>query len=147
MIIKPLHGSGNSDADIMIVGQNTCTPRCLESGIVFTGGSGILLDKALKTAGLTRKDVWITNVVKCATVGNQQPTPEMKKKCRKFLIRELNIIKPRLVITLGKYAAKGFPHSAYEVVSLLHPAFYMRTGKPAQFIDDFEGVIRKWEKK
>ena len=147
MIAGTVVGSGNANADIMIIGQNSCYPKCLESGIVFTGGSGILLDKALRAAGLTREDVWLTNVVKCATVGNEQPTPRMKTTCRQFLQRELNILRPRLVITLGKYAAKGFPKGAYEVVSLLHPVFYMRTGKPAQFIGDFCKVIKKHERK
>ena len=144
MIASPVVGSGNPNADIMIIAQNPCHPKCIESGVVFTGGSGILLDKALKAAGLTREDVWITNVVKCSTFLNQQPTPDMKIQCLKFLARELNIIRPRLVITLGKYAVKGFPKSGlYKIVSLLHPVFYLRTGKPDQFIKDFSEVIKK----
>ena len=145
MIAGTVTGSGNKNADIMIVGQNPCYPKCLESGVVFTGGSGILLDKALKAAGLTRGEVWITNVVKCATFGNKQPTPRMKLTCSGFLNRELSILKPRLVITLGKYAAKGFPRGSYELVSLLHPAHYLRTGKGKLFISDFIGEIKRWK--
>lgn len=147
MITGTVVGSGNPNADIIIVGQNPCYPKCLESGVVFTGGSGILLDKALKTASLIREDVWLTNVVKCATIRNEQPTPRMKLTCSGFLRRELSIIRPRLVLTLGKYARKGFPGGNYEVVSLLHPAFYMRTGKPAQFIEDFVKAVKNGRKK
>jgi DNA polymerase len=141
-IIRPLPGAGNHKADIVIVGQNTCQPKCLEEGIPFSGGSGVLLVDALTAARLTREDVYISNVVKCATVGNLIPTGVMKANCRPFLISELRILKPRLVITLGKFAAENFPTGDYMVKNILHPAWYMRKGDSLGFVKKFLEAIK-----
>ena len=145
IIVAPLGGTGNANADIVIVGQNTCTPKCLESGIPFTGGSGVILDDALAAVELTRDMVYITNVVKCATMKNQLPSEQMKQNCRPFLVRELAIIKPRLVITLGKFTAVGFPVGDYKVVHLKHPAFYLRSNSGEIFVREFIDIIQEWK--
>ena len=146
MIAGKVLGSGSETADIVIVGQNPCYPRCLESGIVFTGGSGVILDNALAAAGITREEVWITNVVKCATYKNQCPTIEMRENCRSFLIEEFKALKPKLVIVLGRYAATDFPENGYEVVRLYHPAYFLRLGKGRKFVKEFEKIIRGFYK-
>ncbi len=143
MIVAPLPGAGNANADIMVVGQNTCQPKCLESGIPFTGGSGILLDKALVVSGLTRDDIWLTNVVKCATVRNQIPSDTMKQNCREFLWKELNIVKPRLVIALGKFASQDFPVGKYRIVNLFHPAYFCYKHKESEFIELFKEATKR----
>lgn len=159
IIVAPLGGSGKIDADIMVVGQNTCQPKCLESGIPFTGGSGRLLDDGLAACKLTRKDVFITNRVKCATKGNQLPSQEMETNCLFFLKLELAFVKPRLVITLGKFAARNFPEGNYRVgvqastlknevmngmnvANLVHPAYRLRRGEHELFVKEFRGAVK-----
>ena len=143
MIVGVVVGAGSKRADIAIFAQNPCYPKCLESGIPFTGGSGNILATALVTAGLTREDVWISNVVKCATKGNLLPTREMKVKCRGFLKRELSILKPRLVVTLGRFAKEDFPEGDYEIEAIPHPAWFMRRGEGEEFVKRFIGVVIK----
>ena len=142
IIVQPIPGAGSIEAQILIVGQNTCYPRCIESRIPFTGGSGLILDEALIAAGLSRDTVYITNTVKCATFLNESPTLGMKINCRKFLLWELRLIKPKLVITLGRFAAEDFPIGNYTIVNLYHPAWYMRRGDKVGFIKEFRKAVK-----
>jgi DNA polymerase len=98
-------GSGSPDADLMFVGE---APGFHEDqqGIPFVGQAGKLLDKLLGGIGLTRADVFVANVLKCRPPGNRDPLPEEIAACEPHLFRQIELIEPKLVATLGNFATK-----------------------------------------
>lgn len=98
-------GSGSPDADLMFVGE---APGFHEDqqGIPFVGQAGKLLDKLLGGIGMTRADVWVANVLKCRPPGNRDPLPEEIAACEPHLFRQIELIEPTLVATLGNFATK-----------------------------------------
>lgn len=97
-------GVGPADAKIMLLGEG---PGFMEdkSGIPFVGAAGKNLDVLLQTAGLKRKDVYITNIVLCRPPQNRDPLPDEIEACKRFLEGHISVIKPKLIITLGRIAA------------------------------------------
>lgn len=144
-------GFGNIMSNIVIVGQSLCT-QCMETGIPFTEGSGWLLDRILFMAGLRKWDVFTTNVVHCHPPDNRKSKESEKANCLHYLIEELGIIKPDLVITLGSDARAVFdPGAKFGVLTkcyigyegetvemnwlcMYHPAYFSYGGKG---IDDY----------
>jgi uracil-DNA glycosylase len=98
-------GAGNPTADLMFVGE---APGFHEDqqGIPFVGAAGKLLEKLLAGIGLLRSDVYIANVLKCRPPGNRDPQPDEIESCEPHLFRQIEIIQPRLVATLGNFATK-----------------------------------------
>jgi uracil-DNA glycosylase family 4 len=98
-------GVGNPDADLMFVGE---APGFHEDhqGIPFVGQAGKLLDQLLGGIGLQRSDIYIANVLKCRPPGNRDPQPEEIAACESHLFRQIELIQPRLVATLGNFATK-----------------------------------------
>jgi uracil-DNA glycosylase len=98
-------GSGSPDADLMFVGE---APGFHEDqqGVPFVGQAGKLLDKLLGGIGLTRADVFVANVLKCRPPGNRDPQPEEIASCEPHLFRQIELIQPKLVATLGNFATK-----------------------------------------
>jgi uracil-DNA glycosylase family 4 len=98
-------GSGNPDADLVFVGE---APGFHEDqqGIPFVGQAGKLLDKLLSGIGLTRADVFVANVLKCRPPGNRDPLPEEIAACEPHLFRQIELLEPKLVATLGNFATK-----------------------------------------
>jgi uracil-DNA glycosylase len=98
-------GSGDPDADLMFVGE---APGFHEDkqGVPFVGAAGKLLDQLLAGIGLTRADVYVANVLKCRPPGNRDPLPEEIEACEAHLWRQIELIKPRVVATLGNFATK-----------------------------------------
>jgi DNA polymerase len=98
-------GSGSPDADVMFVGE---APGFHEDqqGIPFVGQAGKLLDRLLEGIGLTRADVFVGNVLKCRPPGNRDPLPEEIAACEPHLFRQIELIEPVLVATLGNFATK-----------------------------------------
>jgi DNA polymerase len=98
-------GSGSPDADLMFVGE---APGFHEDqqGVPFVGQAGKLLDKLLAGIGLTRADVFVANVLKCRPPGNRDPLPEEIASCEPHLFRQIELIEPTLVATLGNFATK-----------------------------------------
>ncbi len=98
-------GSGDPRAELMFVGE---APGFHEdqSGIPFVGQAGKLLEKLLRGIGLTRTDVYIANVIKCRPPGNRDPHPEEIEACESHLFRQIELIRPTLVATLGNFATK-----------------------------------------
>jgi DNA polymerase len=98
-------GSGSPDADLMFVGE---APGFHEDqqGFPFVGQAGKLLDKLLGGIGLTRGDVYICNTLKCRPPGNRDPLPEEIAACEPHLFRQIELIEPKLVATLGNFATK-----------------------------------------
>jgi DNA polymerase len=98
-------GSGSPDADLVFVGE---APGFHEDqqGIPFVGQAGKLLDKLLAGIGMTRADVFVANVLKCRPPGNRDPLPEEIAACEPHLFRQIELIEPKLVATLGNFATK-----------------------------------------
>jgi uracil-DNA glycosylase len=98
-------GSGNPNAELMFVGE---APGFHEDqqGIPFVGQAGKLLDKLLGGIGMTRADVFVANVLKCRPPGNRDPLPEEIADCEPHLFRQIELIEPKLVATLGNFATK-----------------------------------------
>jgi DNA polymerase len=110
-------GVGDPDADLMFVGE---APGFHEDqqGYPFVGQAGKLLDRLLGGIGLERSDVYIANVLKCRPPGNRDPAPDEIEACERHLFRQLELIEPRLVATLGNFATKllsGKPHGITRV--------------------------------
>jgi uracil-DNA glycosylase family 4 len=98
-------GAGNADADLMFVGEAPGS-REDETGLPFVGQAGKLLDQLLREIGLERGDVFIANVLKCRPPQNRDPLPQEIDACQGYLLRQLELIQPRVVCTLGNFATK-----------------------------------------
>jgi uracil-DNA glycosylase family 4 len=98
-------GNGNPNADLMFVGE---APGFHEDqqGVPFVGQAGKLLDRLLDGIGLTRADVFVANVLKCRPPGNRDPQPDEIEQCEPYLFRQIELIQPRVVATLGNFATK-----------------------------------------
>ena len=98
-------GAGNADADLLFVGE---APGANEDrlGLPFVGQAGALLERLLGEIGLRRQDVFIANVLKCRPPGNRDPLPGEIDNCQEYLFAQLELIRPRLVCTLGNFATK-----------------------------------------
>ena len=98
-------GAGNADADLMFVGE---APGANEDrqGLPFVGQAGRLLDQLLSEIGIARADVFICNILKCRPPGNRDPLPQEIDACQDYLFRQLELIEPRVVCTLGNFATK-----------------------------------------
>ena len=134
-------GSGNSVAPIMFVGEG---PGLNEDrlGLPFVGAAGKYLDSLLEIANLKREDVFITNVVKCRPPGNRDPLPDEIGACNGYLDRQLALIDPTMVVTLGRFSmGKWFPGDRISqihgqakrfgrltVMPMYHPAAALRAG-------------------
>ena len=98
-------GVGRADADLMFVGEGPGQQEDLK-GEPFVGRAGQLLTQLIEGIGLTRADVYIANVVKCRPPGNRDPQPDEIEACAPWLDRQLELIRPRVVVTLGNFATK-----------------------------------------
>ena len=100
-------GEGPADAEIALVGE---APGFNEDqqGRPFVGAAGRLLEDLLSHAGLRREQVFITNTVKCRPLNNRDPLPGEMAACRKYLDRQLKVISPKVIVTLGRYSLEGF---------------------------------------
>ena len=98
-------GSGHPEADLMFVGE---APGFHEDkqGVPFVGQAGKLLDKLLAGIGLTRSDVFVANVLKCRPPGNRDPQPDEIQACESHLWKQIELIQPKVVATLGNFATK-----------------------------------------
>jgi uracil-DNA glycosylase len=98
-------GAGNPRADLMFVGE---APGFHEDkqGVPFVGQAGKLLDKLLGGLGLWRDDVYIANVLKCRPPGNRDPQPDEIESCEPHLFRQIELIEPKVIATLGNFATK-----------------------------------------
>ncbi len=124
---KVVPGEGAEDADLLFIGE---APGWHEDqqGRPFVGPAGQFLDQLLASIGLRRGEVYIANVIKCRPPQNRDPLPAEIQSCRKWLDRQIEIIQPQMIITLGRYSlARYFPN---EGIGKIH-------GKPRKL----EGVI------
>ncbi len=106
---KAVPGAGPENADIMFIGE---APGFHEDqqGLPFVGAAGSFLDELLASIDLKRDQVYITNVIKCRPPGNRDPLPEEVEACKAYLDRQIELIQPKLVVTLGRFSmARAFP--------------------------------------
>ncbi|GAC1316181.1 MAG: hypothetical protein NVSMB25_01410 [Thermoleophilaceae bacterium] len=149
-------GMGNADADLMFVGEAPGANEDRE-GKPFVGRAGMLLDRMLEEIGLERADAFIANVLKCRPPGNRDPLPEEIEECEPYLMRQIKLIEPRVICTLGNFSTKllsGSPQGITRVrgvpqareiaglpvrlLPLFHPAAALRSqAVEAQLREDF----------
>jgi uracil-DNA glycosylase family 4 len=98
-------GAGNADADLMFVGEAPGASED-EQGLPFVGRAGKLLETLLKEIGMERKDVFIANTLKCRPPGNRDPLPVEIENCREYLYRQVELIQPRVICSLGNFSTK-----------------------------------------
>lgn len=102
-------GEGAEDAEIMFVGEGPGFHED-QQGRPFVGPAGQFLDELLESIGLTRSDVYITNVIKCRPPGNRDPLPEEVSACESYLDRQVELVQPVVLVTLGRFSmARAFP--------------------------------------
>lgn len=148
-------GDGNVDADIVFIGEAPGKNEDLQ-GLPFVGAAGKFLNEMLAAAGMDRGDVYITNIVKYRPPNNRDPLPEEKKEFWPYLMKQLKIIQPKVVITLGRHSMEyflpglkigqihgqpkriQFGEEKIVIMPLFHPAAALYNGSMRQtLIDDF----------
>jgi DNA polymerase len=166
---QTVFGVGNPDAEIMFVGE---APGADEDrqGEPFVGRAGQLLTKIIKAMGFARKDVYIANILKCrpdmpaGSFGNRAPTPAEMQTCRPYLIEQINIIQPKVMVALGAVAVEGLLGTrgtmrelrgrwrSYQDTPLMityHPAYLLRNQSPSEkrkVWEDMMQVLERLEK-
>lgn len=148
-------GDGNIDAEIVFIGEAPGKNED-EQGLPFVGAAGKFLNEMLATVGMDRSDVYITNIVKYRPPNNRDPLPEEKKAFWPYLVRQLDIIRPKIVVTLGRHSMEyflpdmkismihgqpkriPFGETKIVIVPLYHPAAALYNGSMrATLIEDF----------
>lgn len=143
-------GAGHPTADLMFVGEGPGHDEDLQ-GAPFVGRSGKLLDRLLgEEMGLTRDRVYITNTVKCRPPGNRDPLPVEVATCRAYLESQIDLIEPRVIVTLGNFAARllldtaagvsklrgrSYPYGGRDnvmIVPTFHPSYVLRNGSAGE---------------
>jgi len=157
-------GDGNLDAEIVFIGEAPGKNED-EQGLPFVGAAGKFLNEMLAQANMVRADVYITNIVKYRPPNNRDPLPEEKREFWPYLARQLQIIQPKVVVTLGRHSMEYFLPDAkisqihgqakrihfgndkLVIVPLYHPAAALYNGGMRQtLIDDFLRVPKIIEK-
>ncbi|MBI2007731.1 uracil-DNA glycosylase, partial [Candidatus Saccharibacteria bacterium] len=150
-------GDGNPDAEVVFVGEAPGKKED-EQGLPFVGAAGRFLDEMLLAAGLKRQDVYITNIVKYRPPENRDPYPDEKVEFLPFLKKQLEIIKPKLVVTLGRHSMEALLPNSLRIsqvhgqpkryngqvyMPLFHPAAALYNGGMRQtLMDDFSRIPR-----
>jgi DNA polymerase len=134
-------GVGDPEADLMFVGEAPGADEDIQ-GIPFVGRAGQLLTKMIEAINLRRDDVYIANVIKCRPPGNRNPEPDEIAQCEPFLFRQIDVIKPKVIVALGKFAAqcllrttdpitrirgREFKYRDAILIPTYHPAYLLRT--------------------
>jgi len=127
-------GVGRADAELMFVGEGPGEQED-KRGEPFVGRAGQLLTQLIEGIGLTRADVYIANVVKCRPPGNRDPQPDEIEACAPWLDRQLELIRPRVIVTLGNFATKLFLQTKDGITKLRGNEFsFTRAGHSAVLI-------------
>lgn len=133
-------GVGNPDADLMFVGEAPGADED-EQGIPFVGRAGQLLTKMIGAIDMTREQVYIANVIKCRPPGNRNPEPDEVDTCEPFLFQQIDAIRPKVIVALGKFAAQAllrtqdpisrlrgrvYDFRGAKLIPTFHPAYLLR---------------------
>jgi DNA polymerase len=154
-------GDGNIDAKIVLVGEGPGENEDLQ-GRPFVGRAGKLLEEVLLENGLTREEVWITNIIRCratireeGSVRNRPPRPQEVQACKKWLEEELSIVKPKVIVCLGAPSAEVIIHKGFRMteergrwfksvyapfaIATYHPAYVLR--QPGRAFDELRWML------
>ena len=166
---QTVFGVGNADADLMFVGEAPGADEDAQ-GEPFVGRAGQLLTKIIKAMGFAREEVYIANILKCrpdvppGSYGNRAPTPREMQTCRPFLMEQIDIIKPNVIVALGAVAVEGLLGSRAPMRELrgrwdsfngtplmitYHPAYLLRNQSPREkrkVWEDMMQVLERLEK-
>lgn len=132
-------GVGDADADLMFVGEAPGADEDVQ-GEPFVGRAGQLLTKIIEAIGLRRQDVYIANLIKCRPPGNRNPAPDEMEQCEPFLLRQIDSIKPKIIVALGKVASQALLRTTEPIARLrgreyaYHDAILMPTYHPAYLL-------------
>jgi DNA polymerase len=166
---QTVFGVGNPDAEIMFIGE---APGADEDrqGEPFVGRAGQLLTKIIKAMGFSREDVYIANILKCrpnmpaGSFGNRAPTPAEMQTCRPYLIEQIDIIQPKVLVALGAVAVEGLlgasgtmrelrgrwhSYNGMPLMITYHPAYLLRNQSPSEkrkVWEDMMQVLERLEK-
>lgn len=125
---NPVVGSGNHNADILFIGEAPGEEEDKQA-IPFVGAAGKVLDKMLNYINLKREDIYIANTIKCRPPSNADPTEEQKNECMSYLTRQMEAIKPKVVVCMGNHATKSIMQftglgKKLEPISKIHGKLY-----------------------
>lgn len=158
---KPVMGKGNIHSDIMFIAEAPGNNEDRD-GIPFTGRSGDFFDECLGHVGLTRDDIYITNIVKCHPPQNRDPLPEEQERCIEYLKYETALIKPKAIVCLGRIAAQRIIRKDFKITrehgqfierkgtlltGIYHPSAVLRDPrKKEEVFADFEKLMTKLDR-
>ncbi len=155
---RPVMGRGNRQADLMLIAE---APGAQEDqqGIPFVGSSGEILDRLFMDCGLSREEVYITNILKCHPPGNRDPKEEEKEACVPYLKYETFLLKPRIIVCLGRIAAQRIISPDFKITkqhgtwtyrkdcaltATYHPSAILRDSAKYEAVKkDFLEIVRK----
>jgi len=154
-------GVGNPEAPLVFIGE---APGAEEDkqGEPFVGAAGQLLTKMIEAMGFARQDVYIANILKCRPPGNRNPEPDEVDQCEPFLFRQIEIIKPKVIVALGKFAAQTllrtldpisrlrgrvYDYRGAKLIPTFHPAYLLRNPAAKREVwDDMKKVMAELKK-
>jgi DNA polymerase len=166
---QTVFGVGNPDAEIMFIGEAPGADED-QQGEPFVGRAGQLLTKIIKAMGFAREDVYIANILKCrpnmpaGSFGNRAPTPAEMQTCRPYLIEQIDIIQPKVLVALGAVAVEGLlgargtmrelrgrwhSYNGMPLMITYHPAYLLRNQSPSEkrkVWEDMMQVLQRLEK-
>lgn len=154
-------GSGSARAKLMFVGEAPGMQEDLQ-GLPFVGRAGQLLTKIIESIGLKREDVYIANVLKCRPPENRNPLPTEILICEEYLIEQIELIKPRVICALGKFAAQTllrsqetisrlrgnfYDYHGAKLIPTFHPAYLLRNPNDKRLVwEDMKKIKRELQK-
>ncbi|MGQ9637323.1 MAG: uracil-DNA glycosylase [Thermodesulfobacteriota bacterium] len=149
-------GEGNEEAKLMLIGEGPGYDEDVQ-GRPFVGKAGQLLTRILQTVQVDRKEVYITNIIKCRPPGNRNPEPDEIKSCYPFLLKQIQAIRPKVICALGTFAAqtllqkeakitslrgKSFDFQGIKIFPTYHPAFLLRNPeKKKEVWEDIQKIM------
>ena len=150
-------GVGNPSADLMFVGEAPGADEDVQ-GIPFVGRAGQLLTKIIEAIDQKRDDVYIANVIKCRPPGNRNPEQDEVETCEPFLFQQIDVIKPKVIVALGTFAARAllrtldpisrlrgrmFEYRGAKLIPTFHPAYLLRNPSSKREVWEDMKVVRK----
>ena len=163
---QTVFGVGNPDAEIMFIGEAPGADED-QQGEPFVGRAGQLLTKIIRAMGFAREDVYIANILKCrpnmpaGSFGNRAPTPAEMQTCRPYLIEQIDIIQPKVLVALGAVAVEGLlgargtmrelrgrwhSYNGTPLMITYHPAYLLRNQSPSEKRKVWEDMMRVLER-
>jgi len=151
-------GAGSPKAELMFIGEAPGEDEDLQ-GLPFVGRAGQLLTKIIEAMGLKRSDIYIANILKCRPPNNRPPEPSEIKECEDILKKQIDIIKPKVICTLGKFASQTLlrteitisnlrgnfkEYNGIKLMPTFHPAYLLRNPNDKKLVwDDMKKIMKE----